>query len=96
MDMMAAPAGWDSACVCAGLLPPLLMVGPAALLGGWGFFTGSEPWPLIGSMVAQLVLLQAGILLVHAHRAAAASPYSCAGVRSHWQGCGSLVGAPEG
>ena len=40
---MGTLAGWDSIQAWSGLPLPLFSIVPAAVLGGWGFFTGAEP-----------------------------------------------------
>ena len=69
------PQGKHS-CVCIYQLLPLLMVTPAAVLGGKGFFTGSETGPLIGIAVGRWALSPAGKGFVHGPRAAAIPSHS--------------------
>ena len=50
--LWALAQAMKSFCVHVYLPPTLLTVVPATVLGGWGFFIGSKPGPLIGTAVA--------------------------------------------
>ena len=80
--------------MCADQLLPLLRVTPAAVLGGCGFFTGSETGPLIWTTVARWALPQARKLFAWGLGAASTSSYHCTQVCSHlWHHSGAM-GAP--
>lgn len=49
---MDAPTSQESIHIHIDLLPPLLIVTLATVLGGWGFFKGSETGPLVGTTAA--------------------------------------------
>lgn len=78
------------------LLSPLLGVVPAVILGGQGFFMGSEPEPLVATTAAQWALLPALKAFMHGLKASSASSYSHNDICSHLWGLRSIIGAPAG
>lgn len=89
---------WLGKCLCAGtvLPPPLCIFTPAAVLGGWEFFTGSKSGLLVGTAAAQWVPLPTETPFPYGLRAAAISSYSCTKECSHFWGSSSTVAAPAG
>ena len=75
------------------LLPPLLTVVQATVLGEQGLPTGSEPGPLLGTGAALQVLLLDGRVIPQGLRAVAAHSHSCAEACSPPWGHGSTVDA---
>ena len=75
------------------LLPSLLVVLLAIVLGGQGFFVGSDPRSLVGTTEAEWTLPPAGKAFASGPWAAAAPSHSCTFPLS---GCSSTMGTRTG
>ena len=93
---VGACASWESFCVHVYLPPPLLMVMPAVVFVGPGFFAGSKPGPLVGTTAAGWALPPTRIVFACRLWAAATPSHSHATLQSHFQGSNSTMGTCAG
>ena len=91
--IMPICATCESRYVCVYLLLLFLMLMPASVFGGWGFFMGSEHWPIIGTAVARCAFQPSRKSFMCKFRAPANPSQSCTNTHSYFWGCSITIGS---